>query len=216
MSTIIANTEFTVSMTDWAQNLYNFIHPYDNRITLVSEKLRFNNKFSLRIKDTTDANFYLVRDDDSEIDLTGDCGYWTNGSTAVVKLIIRENIFYISGYKKNDNNSGFAFMWITQDGVDYAGGYTQYGQELTAVDDMTFYDAVNASTSPFNFKKIANYIVQTPKIAFSSKTPFVNSGGEATQIDNLASCSTVAKSCTVTIGGKNYFAIGTNILIQID
>lgn len=220
MSAIIANTEFEVSTSTnaWNNSMYNFLHAYDNRITLDSNNyIRFDNKFSIRFKDTTDADIYLIRDGASEIDTTGDFGYWTNGSYAIVTLIKNNNIFYVKICKKNNTtDSGGVFMWIKQDDRDFFGAIAHLNDSSKYVDDITFYDCVNTLAAPYTFKKVADYVVQTPKIAFASKTPFIDTVGSAIQIDNLASSSTVSLGSTVTVGGKNYHAIGTNILIPVD
>ena len=90
-----------------------------------------------------------------------------------------------------------------------------YGTGSLNVDGIT--DMVNFN----NLAPVATYGIQkitqkalTSFVAFSSNCLLVANGGTFSILDSLKSCSVVTYGSTVSINNVNYFAIGTNTLIE--
>lgn len=112
------------------------------------------------------------------------------------------NIFL---YEKINNKIYYGYSYNTGSAAEVSNDIMT--PDLIELGDTTIYK---------HYKRL-NYTAPEGYIDFS-KENFFNSGlTSVTTISNpeLLSCSTIPKNSTITIGGKNYYSLSTNTLIEI-
>ena len=71
-----------------------------------------------------------------------------------------------------------------------------------------------APTATYHFQKISSSALISPYIMFSTNCVVSASGGTFEIFEDFRSCSTIPVLSTISINNKNYFAIGTNVLVE--
>lgn len=201
-----------------------------------------NNSYVLRLKraavnstTTTYWWFSIIIDGVEYYKVSGNNGlrFWTSASTA--NSTIGSGAFKITTCADND----FLFVWI---GMNYDTGSSQFNDIfqknyctafITDEDDEVYATALNKQNSTdlasgefykcsngsagFSLIKPLNYIDQVGTISYlmNMYTPIANSGAPAKYAQGLMACSTRSLGDSLTFDGKNYFAVGTNILAEI-
>lgn len=166
---------------------------------------------------------------------TGTTGmrFWTSSSTA--NSTIGSGAFKITTCADDD----FLFVWI---GMNYDTSSSQFNDIfqknycmafITDEDDEVYATALNRQNSTdlasgefyrcsngsagFSLTKPLDYIDQVGTISYlmNMYTPIANNGAPAKYAQGLIACSTRSLGDSLTFDGKNYFAVGTNILAEI-
>lgn len=130
---------------------------------------------------------------------------------SVAAIISDESIFiWFGNYGQSTNVSTYqnagAFIG------DYAGYSTGYN-----ILSGAFYDVVNAGVVAYSIAPILQYSAGAGNIDYIEKAVFISNGARGFEIAGLCSCSTVTFWTTISLpNGKNYLAIHTNAMIEID
>lgn len=129
-----------------------------------------------------------------------------------------DNFFYVQTNCDYQSGRRFVFLYENINNKDYFGynGSENVGgrgwfsiQEITLTETSSSLTYNHSST--FNYACAAGYIdYASPDCLFSA--------GYKTDVEdvNFISSSTVTLDQAITIAGKNYYAIGTNILVELD
>lgn len=106
---------------------------------------------------------------------------------------------YSVGLIKDDNNNSFCNgVWNS-----------------TNIEDTPFYKCSDG-TANYLLVKPLNYTEGAGTIAYIDKNPISSDGAFSSFAKDILACSTVALGASVALpNGKNYFAIGTNIMCEI-
>lgn len=166
---------------------------------------------------------------------TGNTGLRFWGSASTANSVINGGAFKVTTCADDD----FLFVWI---GMNYDYNSSQFNDIfqknyctafITDEDDNVYATALNRGnstdlasgefykcsngTAGFYLTKPLNYIDQVGTISYliNMYTPIANSGAPAKYAQGLIACSTRSLGDSLTFDGKNYFAVGTNILAEI-
>lgn len=213
---IFETGEISVSASTWNTALYNFIHRFDERITLDDGKLTFDNKFKVDFSNSSRPKISLICNDETTISLTS-MGYWPSSPICISTLIITETMFCFFGKRKNYTEGSFTLLWLKNQSRDFFGaiGGESHGycSDINLISSL--YDANDSTKGTYSIGKVANFNVISPQIIYANTFLLVNSIGDIAFINNLVNSSNTPISSTITIDGKNYFVIGTNTLLPI-
>lgn len=172
---------------------------------------------------TDQANYTLIIDDETITSSFGLRVYHGN-----VSLEIIESDDFLSVKIGPDISGTFSgtSIYITEfkdDETIYVGGYVWNNTTVIS----TYFDTKNIYDIPF--KKIGDttetsltiarlfpYVAYPSTIDYSNKSVIVSSVGRVATTTVFKSCSTVTYLSTISLGSKNYLAIGTNTIIEIE
>lgn len=111
------------------------------------------------------------------------------------------------------------FLYEKIDNKIYYGYSHNTGAGSITSNDIMTPNLIELGGSAINYKhyKRLNYTAPEGYIDFSKENLFDSGLTSVTTVSNpeLLSCSTIAKNSTITIGGKNYYSLSTNTLIEI-
>lgn len=224
MAAQIYTSMITYTMATWADAMYNFISQYDNRFSHTNNTyiIRFDNKFDIEFRaDNGNSSGATVLDlEGNVISYYGrDGGYLTNQP---VSLIVDTNFVC---YKE----PSWKWFWFKQDSEDYFSFMAAQSSDARArnyeIDNettytnsrkMSYFTQISTEEKKWRIPKNFNYGLVSPKIMYANSTVIVDESGNAKKIDVLKSCSTVALESNVTVNGKNYYAVGTNTLVEVE
>lgn len=208
-----------VTPTTYADNFYNYISRYDDRLTHESGStdITFDNKFTLRFPKSQSRFPIQLVYDNSTINIASP-GYWPNEVNSDVILIINENLMYFYfdrvGYT-NEANGGFVWV-IDENNKNLVGGISTISENVGNIERATFYDVDEQSITPYNLGYLFNFQYGNGKILYSDQTPIYFSEGYSARIPNLIPCTTMTAKNVITIDGNNYYTIGTNNLVLLN
>ena len=208
--------EFYFEKSTWASRMYNVIHPHTDEVTLVNNNLRFYDRFSISIANNVNPAATLIYDGSSGTQSLSGMGYWTGDGTCVYTLAVTDNVFYFYGWRKGYPAQGtFIIVCLKDEDKYFAGCYGGQSESFANMNGITLYDAINTGRGPYTIRQIANFSLASPKIAYTDKLLFANSSNDAEVHSGLLSSSSVTLKSTITIDGKNYYAVGGNILLPL-
>lgn len=208
-----------VTPTTYADDFYSYIHQYYTNVSHEDEStdITFDNKFTLRIPKSQSRPPVQLVFDNEEINIAS-FGYMPEACYVDTILIIDTNIlyFYITrvGYS-NEGNGGFVWV-VDQDNKNFVGGISIISTNIGNIERATFYDVDEESTTPYSLGKIFDFEYGFNKLLYTDSCPISFANGYSSLIPGLIPCSTVTPKQIITFGGKGYYSIGTNNLIQID
>lgn len=204
------------SSTTWPTRIYNVVHQYDDNITVVDGLLRFYDKFSIDIYNTNTPESALVYDSDSSRQYLSGMGYFAGSGSCIYNLALTDNVFYFFGKRKNYQEASFILACLKHGDSYLVGCYGGRNWGYNDFNNITLYDAIHTNRGPHSIRKIVDYELMAPKIAYFNKLLIANSSNDTEMNDDMFSCSNVTLGSTITIDGKNYYAIGENILLPLD
>jgi len=225
MAAHIYTGQVSYGQNEWADAMYNFIHQYDNRITKVDDTiLQFSDKFKVNFRTTVSGQTAIPLLDMNGNQLTSysrnSGANYTRSVTLIADtnfLCYKEETFYKWFWIMLDGENYFSFMFNST-GSDGSGNYEIDNEHYnnTAYNYGKFTKIEDSSVKNFRIPKNFPYSVISPKIMFSDTAVIINSSGEAKKINFLKTCSTVPLESNVAVNNKNYYAIGTNTLIEVE
>lgn len=216
------------------QNLYTVLSAYDSRFSYTpgTNVINVSNKYNLvltaymssfrgtatvSIYDSTDPSLLLGSWTYRYI------GYSTQAKGWNVRFIKTEHTFYLEFIPANPSGEylslGGVVSILTYDNKDYFGIYG------SSSDSEVYYSnryiesfnmlCVDSKVSGYQVRKIANYKLNAFDLFFTPICVLVNGSGGFINLDEFSSCSNVTFRNTISTNNKNYYALGTNTLIEL-
>lgn len=230
MAEILSYTASTIS--SWNETyvgnmLYNIIGKHDERFSFTSgsDHIRVNDSFNLTFDRTAVnwnrfANLYVKNSDGTSTVQSCSFQYLTdntNAGTWNVRLIRDTHLYYVEFVGSNGPASfGGVFFWANYNNKNYVGAM---GSSLTYstryIESMTI-GGVETEITTYSIKKIANYSLGLSNLFFTPLTVLLSSTGTYDTIEGLYSTSNLTYKNTISTNNKNYYALGTNTVIEID
>lgn len=201
------------------QAIYDFVSLYTNKVSYTSgdTKLKFNDRFYFSIPNGIEnrVHMYLIREDETSVDLGNIFGYWVyNNSPMQMTLKIVGPVFILKIVRENYSGDCGSIYWIDNGDNDFFTAI-QYGTTMS-IDVGTYYDARTVEPTLYSLKTLMPFGMTFQKIAYTSYSYISNSDNILIQLNDIYSCSTITRDSLITISGQNYYAIGANFLIQVD
>lgn len=217
------NAEGTSTGENYAQCIYELFSAHDNRFTheAGTDYILVDNKFKIQFfKGGWDHLGFRVLDLNDNIIFSRSTSAGGNNNIAMYNadLLCTTNFFYAYVYSATGTDNGFCFFWHTKNDKNFVGlTLPENGGVLTAgyIENSTI-ACIEDSSALFKFCKPSDYTLVSPKIAFSNIQLIYGNTGTFSIVDELKSCSLIPFKTTITINGKNYYAIGQNTLLEIE
>lgn len=195
--------------------IYDFVSTYTNKVSYVSgeTQIKFNDTFYFNLPNGF-GNGYLIREDASQLNL-GNFGYWASGTQQVqMTLKIAGPVFIIRFVRVSNPTEGYGTLyWISESDYEF---FTLIRSNTLSIDVGSYYDARVNNLQTYSVKTLMPFGVTPQKIAYTSYAYISNSDNILIRLNDIYSCSTITRDSLITISGQNYYAIGTNFLIQVD
>ena len=137
-------------------------------------------------------------------------------------MTVATRTFNISYYKSDDLiiiwfgwyncpdifNSTFSFVYLNTNSDIFYASVANHN-----VITSNFYNGtINGNLAPTIF----NYSAGAGKIDYTEKVPFLSAGTKQFDVFCIYACSTVSQYSSIALpNGKNYFAIGTNLMVDV-
>jgi hypothetical protein len=211
MAAHIYTGTITNTSSNFTSQIYNFISQYDNRFTFISAdpSIQFSDKFKVSFQvNTHDVVVY-----DLEGNTISTYSGRNNGFTAAAVTFITSANF-VSFRIAADQ----AWHWIIQGNEDFFSMMYRswYGFDVDNTNQNTYFTRISTAAKNCIVPKNFNYTVVAPKMMFANHTVMIDTSGYALKLDGLQACSTVPTFSTVTVNNKNYYAVGTNTLVEVE
>jgi len=221
--------------TSAANMTYQMLSKYDNRFsyTAGTTTIIVNNKFNISVAAYGRSQRFYVNlsisavDNPSTVLSTGAYLYttWNHRSGGWnVTLYRTDDTYYLSirpvdGTGENGQLGGVIYWHIDSQGHDYFGmlGNTDKTSTLYtswSIESMNILCVDNGITN-YQVKKLANYKLNNFDLFFAPMSILVSSTGDFSKLDSFCSCSNVTYRNTISTNNKNYYAVGTNTLIEL-
>lgn len=199
--------------------IYDFVSLYTNKVSYTSgdTKLKFNDRFYFSIPNGIEnrEHVYLIREDETSVDLSNVFGYWAyNNSPMQMTLKIVGPVFILKIVRENYSGDCGSIYWIDNGDNDFFNAI-QYGTTMS-IDVGTYHDARTVEPTLYSLKTLIPFGVTAQKIAYTGYSYIANSDNILIPLNAIYSCSTITRDSLITISGQNYYAIGANFLIQVD
>lgn len=215
-----ATLYFPQGSSTWMTVICNYFNQFSNRFHLEDNYIVWDNKVKFTLTAVSNPRVYLkCNDSQSTVLDLGDLGYWNRASSQTwgnVVFILTDTLFYFTiiqteGGRVWDDTSG-EIVAIVDDNNNYFAGFAYRNYNANAV---PFYD-VDTALSGYSIGTMFKFNVEAQKILLSNICPVSYNGGYFSTINTLVNCSNITQGIVITINGKNYYTVGTNILIPID
>ena len=206
---------------NYADCVFNLISPFDNRFSHVSgtDTITVNNKFKLQ--------FYkggwdhlgikaLNLNDSAIVSYSSSAGGNQGKAQYVAQIFSTPDLFYVRSYAQDGTDIGFWFLWHTKNDKNFiVFPYADNGTVLANGQiDYCRIACIEDSSSNFKFIQPTTYSLSSPNLLFSDIQMIYGDTGTYSIVDEFKSCSKVNYGSTVSTESKNYYAIGTNILVE--
>lgn len=103
-----------------------------------------------------------------------------------------------------------------KDGSDIYAGYDIKGSVLTSTINDLYFTKVGSAYSSLTVPKLFSYAAYPGTLDYSDYSVFTGASGRVGATTVFKSCSNVTYLSSVSIGGKNYMAISTNNILEMD
>ena len=198
------------------QAIYDFVSLYTDKISYTSgeSRLKFNNRFYFSIPNgiATYATTYLIREDSTQVDL-GNFGYWAyNNSPMQMTLKIVGPAFILKLVRESFPDNFGSIFWINNGDTEF---FNKINTEVMSIDVGNYHDARTVEPTIYSLKTLIPFTIESQQIAYTGTSYIANSDNILISLDGIYSCSTISRDILITISGKNYYAIGTNLLICV-
>lgn len=231
---IFKNETMTWNWPGWsssncqAQDLYNYLHQYDNRFTLdgANTSVDFDGKFKIKIMPDygTYRPHWAIQGSDPNSTVydtqpsTPNRGYWFETGCKPLRVIFldSEDFIYLIAWPNDEsltsgNNIGFSYIKTT-DGKHYAQTLNPGTQ---TIDGRPYYNVTEGDQAGFTLSPFINFAAPATEIYTTDKCLLMSSGESSTN-ELLKSCSTMTYNQVITINGKNYYTAGNHTLVPLD
>lgn len=218
-------------------SLYDMMSKYDTRFSHSSGSnvITIDNEFNIVITTSgTSYRYYAtvsVRDPNNSSSEIAQYYFRYTGWNARpgswnCKLYKSDNVYYLY-FRANDsgdeqNYLGGVIYWYKKDGKSYFGiiGNTADTVSHIPCSSMNIERLSVIGTSDklrYSFAKIADYSMPSIDDLFFTQTNLlIASNGQFEKQEDLYSTSNMTFRKTISVNNKNYYSIGTNVLIEID
>lgn len=215
------NATGTSTPENYAKCIYDLFSEFDSRFSYTegNDYITVDNKFKIKFyKGGWDhLGFQILNINDTVIfsrstSVGGNIGI----ATYNVDIIATNDLFYAFVYSSTGSDNGFVFFWHTKNDKNFVGlTLPDNGGPLSAgyIENSTI-ACVEDSSANFKFMTPTTYTLSSPKLLFSDIQAIYGDTGTYSVVDEFKSCSLVNFRSTVSTGGKNYYAIGKNTLIE--
>lgn len=120
-----------------------------------------------------------------------------------------ETSIYITEFKEDENIYVGGYVWINSSVIStYFNTKTIY--------DIPFKKIGDTTETSLTIARLFPYAAYPSTVDYSNKSVIVSSVGRVATTTVFTSCSTVTYLSTISLGSKNYLAIGTNTIIEIE
>lgn len=141
-------------------------------------------------------------------------GFPNNNGDLSVFVVYTDKIFYFQIIDKVGRCQIYFYEQI--DNKKIIGGIINTGNGIY-FRDISSLELMDDNNNPYKHDKRLNYTAQAGYIDYSYPDKlFLNSILTDISDESFLNCSTVTPNQVITIGGKNYFTIGTNTLVELD
>jgi len=161
-------------------------------------------------KSSNDTASFSISIDGTTV-TTGTSKLWY-GET--LEVIDGDNILWVK-FGSTQMNDVFHVVEI-KDGSDIYAGYDIKTAVLTSTINDLYFTKIESEYGTLTVPKIFNYNAYPGTLDYSDYSVFVGASGRVGTTTVFKSCTNVTYLSSVSIGDKNYMAIGTNNLIEMD
>jgi hypothetical protein len=236
--TVDIHLDWNSTLAEIANCLYQILSANDNRFTYTSgtDVITVDNKFNLVCSaKSSSSGRTSVQIDITPINDTSDVinSYYfklIEGSSAsstvnswVCTLMQSDNMYYLSvrGLYNGSikSTTGGVFYWHVDNGHNYFGIISNGASSTTSyttwsIETMLITCPENYSTT-YQIRKFADYKLNNFDLFFAPISVMSDVSGEFVKLEELCSCSNVTYRNTISTNNKNYYALGTNTLIEL-
>lgn len=135
-----------------------------------------------------------------------------------ITVACNDNLFYVQTNCDYQSGRRFVFLYEkinNKDYFGYNGSENVGGRGWFSIQEITLTET--SSNLTYNHSSTFNYACEAGYIDYASPECLFSAGYKTDVEDtNFITSSTVALDQAITIAGKNYYAIGTNILVELD
>ena len=211
---------FPQGTSTWMPIICNYFNQFSDRFRIENNYIIWDNKVKFTFTDAFHPEV-LLRCNDSQSTLydLGGMGYWHRSGTqtwGIVTFILTDTLFYFTivdtEYGTIYSDCSGEFVSVIDDNGNYFAGYAYENFSANAVSFYNVDDAVAA----YQIGKMFNFATESQKILWSSICPISHSSGYFSNISTIMNCSNITQGIVITINGKNYYTVGTNILLPMD
>lgn len=210
---------FITDGIQWGQSIYNYLNQYIDGLTYEADtyKVNFWDLFKIRVSRTgSTTSMYITFPNGSEVNIGGanDISWGENWYFTLAKT---DNFMHLRMQHIYNNPPIVNIFWSKDDkGNNYGGGVMGpnqifYNDLIYKLDNTT--STISSTYSPV---RLLNFTAASYKLAFSEIAIASTSGDQSFIIQDLCSCSAMARGATVTIQGDNYVALDTNTLLLLE
>ena len=197
--------------------IYNFLRTYSDRFSLDGNYIILDNEFKFTIDGTSQyPTTMVVCNDSNNTTLTLDhFGRWnrvSSSTTGIVQFLLTSSVFYFSMTQGNDRTCYGEILAFTDVDNNHFFGTKSYSYDAN---NANFYN-VDTAFGTYNIGLMLKFATQSEKILWSNICPVSYDGGYFSNVSTLINCSNITQGIVITMNGKNYFTLGTNILVCID
>jgi len=162
----------------------------------------------LSFYDANGYQFYIKWDDSAYSNMNCNFGH-------DVLVYYSDNFFYCEGLDPQSRRWYVRYEKIGDTVLWAANCNNSTGLSRLGMTDVALTDA--ATGTAYVHGKTLNYAAATGTIDYADSTSLFNYNDIKQLNDpNFMACSTVTKGITITVGGKNYYTVHTNILMPLD
>lgn len=212
MATIATNV-FATGTT--AEQIKSYFEALDNRITCTIS----STTIAVNIADAITWTFNV------------ESNYWRNPFTFTINGTTSGNVGNPAGTKTCISivDTDFIYIHLTDeytrrtcilyctDGTNSYAGYISSGsseQSYLNISNMSL-QKIGDTSLTYTITPMLNYATEAGYIDIVPFAILTNGGIKVATLDYFKACSTITIASTVTVGGSNYYAIGTNVLTDI-
>lgn len=220
MATQIYNDVITLYASNKAStntNVYNLFSRYSNKFTYDSDNnvVVYNNLLKFSFSDGGSWSGGHLRIYSMDLSTTySDIQEYRDSQTLNVTLVVTEHSFTFFQPSSTYQYGPFCVAFYSKSATNSYAGISPNGS--LNIDSISTF--VNANT----LAPVANYAIQrittrtlnSPYVLFSTTNALVSSAGNFEILEDFRSCSNVSTLSTISINNKNYFALGTNTLVE--
>lgn len=122
---------------------------------------------------------------------------------------LSDTSIYITEFKEDDNIYVGGYVWDNK-----SSSSTHFNSKT--IYDIPFKKIGDTTETSLTIARLFPYEAYPSTVDYSNKSVIVSSVGRVATTTVFKSCSTVNYLSTISLGSKNYLAIGTNTIIEIE
>lgn len=210
---------FPNGSSTWMNVIYDYFSTFTDRFSLVDGYLVLDNKASFRFTNSETPTVYTKCNDANNTEVyLGSLGRWNrvNRNTyGIVTFLLTTNVFYFTIVQSESTTwydcSGEVMITLDDNGTYYTG----YAHETFNANSITFCN-MNTAVNTYTLGLMFKFATQSEKILWGNVCFMMDGAGYFSNVSTLINCSNITQGIVITMNGKNYYTLGTNILVSID